>query len=98
MVRRGGNSFTCPAESLEKEEKQACYEIGIRRCLQRLLTSLTSPCPRRNHGTVSQDLGRIGVKPHLPTYMDMCRVARASQLSPVLLRWDLCLNVISYAR
>lgn len=29
LVRRGGNSLTCPAESLEKEEKQAGCEIGI---------------------------------------------------------------------
>lgn len=80
----GGNSLTCPAESLEKEEKQVCCKIRIRKRLQWLLTSLTSPCPGRNRETVSQDLGRTGVKPHLHTYMDMCRVARVCQQSPVL--------------
>ena len=29
LVGTGGNSFICPAESLEREEKQAGCEIGI---------------------------------------------------------------------
>ena len=64
-----------------------CCEIGIRKCLQRLPTSLTSPCPRRSHGTISQDLGRIGVKPqpaHLRGDVQGCQGISAEPCSPAV--------------